>query len=78
MVQAEQVRVHHPLQQGLRPNHLWHTCPFLIVRVHHPLQQGLRPIKLVRGRYQVHLVRVHHPLQQGLRQFKWVSCADTR
>ena len=64
---VHKVRVHHPLQQGLRLFDLeifFRTCS---VRVHHPLQQGLR-----RGIFLLDLsheafVRVHHPLQQGLR-----------
>ena len=63
------VRVHHPLQQGLRQvrNMLFFVLTF--VRVHHPLQQGLRP----NSRDSLSIwknVRVHHPLQQGLRQMK--------
>ena len=37
------VRVHHPLQQGLRREFfLLFSTTFALVRVHHPLQQGLR------------------------------------
>ena len=36
------VRVHHPLQQGLRQRGKAYTDCSRKVRVHHPLQQGLR------------------------------------
>ena len=36
------VRVHHPLQQGLRPIKSFLVRQIVPVRVHHPLQQGLR------------------------------------
>ena len=61
------MRVHHPLQQGLRPMEYMslHSLVWR-VRVHHPLQQGLRPFFSCYNRTN-HIVRVHHPLQQGLR-----------
>ena len=34
--------MHHPLQQGLRPDDHKEASDFYCVRVHHPLQQGLR------------------------------------
>ena len=37
------VRVHHPLQQGLRLTFGFIILIISYVRVHHPLQQGLRP-----------------------------------
>ena len=68
------VRVHHPLQQGLRRelSYFYVIC-CLPVRVHHPLQQGLR-LGIVWLKIVVTLgVRVHHPLQQGLRLFIFLS-----
>ena len=38
------MRVHHPLQQGLRQHTLYFLYKFNLVRVHHPLQQGLRHV----------------------------------
>ena len=62
------VRVHHPLQQGLRPVFSVVFITPECVRVHHPLQQGLRPLKERRCMILTEDVRVHHPLQQGLRR----------
>ena len=60
------MRVHHPLQQGLRLIKCFVVIVLhIIVRVHHPLQQGLRLSPTWRTLFQC--VRVHHPLQQGLR-----------
>ena len=43
------VRVHHPLQQGLRRRQgVPYRNPKRTVRVHHPLQQGLRPFRHLR------------------------------
>ena len=61
------MRVHLPLQQGLRR----HALIIYIrqserVRVHLPLQQGLRLICSTITKFFI-LVRVHLPLQQGLR-----------
>ena len=61
------VRVHHPLQQGLRPFAALKFKKFVIVRVHHPLQQGLRLLSPILVSTISTPVRVHHPLQQGLR-----------
>jgi len=42
------VRVHHPLQQGLRRFLVLIVVNFfIVVRVHHPLQQGLRQINIM-------------------------------
>ena len=62
------VRVHLPLQQGLRLLLCTYPLPMnLVVRVHLPLKQGLR-----RQRFRlpeiINNVRVHLPLKQGLRQ----------
>ena len=61
------VRVHLPLQQGLRHHLLNCDLFFFLVRVHLPLQQGLRHKLSNHCGYLRLLVRVHLPLQQGLR-----------
>ena len=66
------VRVHLPLQQGLRlVGENTHVTILVLVRVHLPLQQGLRlPIVFVSPLSD--RVRVHLPLQQGLRLSSWL------
>ena len=52
MMAQAMVRVHHPLQQGLRPSKKAHMMAQAMVRVHHPLQQGLRPALGVAFRFE--------------------------
>ena len=63
------VRVHLPLQQGLRLSFSNFSIKRSKVRVHLPLQQGLRRPYSLCGITQNRQVRVHLPLQQGLRPF---------
>ena len=60
------MRVHLPLQQGLRLLDLV-LLMLKFVRVHLPLQQGLRLLSRKGFRVLSCRVRVHLPLQQGLR-----------
>ena len=62
------VRVHLPLQQGLRLITFFMDDGAFGVRVHLPLQQGLRHRGFCNYGSLVVWVRVHLPLQQGLRQ----------
>ena len=62
------VRVHLPLQQGLRQiNAVTNSNIAVVVRVHLPLQQGLRRKMRTPHKGICLPVRVHLPLQQGLR-----------
>ena len=60
------VRVHLPLEQGLRRGKAYTDCSRKKVRVHLPLEQGLRQLQIVLF-CQLYEVRVHLPLEQGLR-----------